>query len=164
MIFSIEKSYNAFLEYPFRKKQLYYELCRENFGVYRTDNKEGKKMRKLHGNESFIRLHGVDKTILQEKFIKTLPISERREWSDFLKGKSGQECLNDFHRLTEDYDRVEDWYVFEKKELSKIAIAWCIENNIPYTLDPVPPLSDEERKELWEYFGITEDNIVPVED
>lgn len=73
---------------------------------------------------------------LKKRYSKQLDDMEMRE--EFLNIPEEDDYKYDsiFHCLTEDYRIVDDWYEFEKSELTKMAIAWCETNGIKYSLAP----------------------------
>ena len=86
-----------------------------------------------YNDKDFILLPYIGTKELKKRFInslndnKTTNIFKYKQYED-------NEFENKFHLLITDNNLYDKWDTFEKKELEKLGIAWCEENNINYTV------------------------------
>ncbi|RMF93049.1 MAG: hypothetical protein D6736_02370 [Nitrospinota bacterium] len=90
--------------------------------------------REILGSEGYIPLpskYEIHEYAIMERFCLSLPDEYLRE--KMYRSIKGRGAFRRFKENIYRYDIADEWYRYKEEALRQIAIAWCEENDIPYT-------------------------------
>lgn len=108
----------------------YLNLCDGNI-TNEEDMIETCKNTEFYSKNDFIRLPKMNRRLMQDNYIKQL---NNREFMHKFRKIPEKDFESFFHWYTTDYHLLDDWRRFVETELRKMAVEWCEQNGIKYTL------------------------------